>query len=546
MAGDEFVAPPPSVPQTSILNGAPPSDQWIDPTQLADAPRVGTANIGGNNYAQYQVSIGGVAYNAYANDSLYPNQAFLVPITQLDPTFSQTDFGSFLSQPGNAFAAARSSGPAARVNPVRNRTPPAGPEPVTPFSPLQNTTLANGLPPIGASGIANALAAQFPFGGMPQSPPLAPPLPMPWGVAAEGPVARLFNPKSSTLPRSYPVYDFVEGDEYTDALTFEVRQRQPITVVNRTFDGGHWISVKSTTSARVMNELEGALNDMYSKSGGRMDSVPVDPNLPDVHLRVLEANPDSATIHILIPENEAANVPSLQAQAEARVAEFRIEMGEPLPHQPGLPPKVNVRVTAWPGTELANPNPLAAPEVSFGSRLASSGAYGAGVGAGVSAFFQIGEMAISEVISDQQYSAGDYASAACRAATAGGVSGAAGTALETAFAQQVSEQFAQSILGGAARGAFGAGPAAALFQVTQMALSDQRYSAEDYIAKGGTAAIEGALSGALSASLVTAAWGSVVPGIGTGVGLLVGFVAYSLINYDFGDDIERGLRGLMK
>lgn len=554
-AGNGFAAPPPpaisdeafAAAMLGSQNGsAPPGSQVVDSTTLAGAPQVGTLTDPNGNpiAAQYQVNLGGTVYNAYLNDMKYPGQALLVPISQLDPNYSLADDGLFLSPAGSAPAASRSSGPAAPASPIR---PPAGgPTPTAPFSPLRNTALPSGLPPAGASNIANALAEQFPLGGLPQAPPLEPPVPMPWGTPAEGPVARLYYPGALTLPPNFPAYDLVKANDYTENLTYErgasgATQGQPITVVNQTFEGGHWISVKTSTSANAMNELNRALENMYYKSGPVFrDSDPVDPDLPTTFLRVQAANPDSATIHILIPEAEAGNVPALQAAAEARVAAF--DLGPPEPYHPGLPPEVNVRVTAWPGTDLANPNPPGPPEVGFGTKLATSGVYGAGVGAGVATVFQVGQMAWSS----QQYSAGDYASATWRAATAGGVSGLAAAGLETAFTQQVSQQFAQSIFGGVARSAFGSGPAAGIFQAAQMATSGQSYTAQDYGAKVGTAAIEGVLSGALSAGLVGALGGSVAPGIGTAIGFGVSFAAFFLINYDFGEDIEGGLRGLMK
>ena len=95
---------------------------------------------------------------------------------------------------------------------------------------------------------------------------------MPIGTAAEGPVAILYYPNSVTLPRGYPAYDLVQGADSSAKIAYERPRSGPlrgqdITVVNQTFEGGHWISVKTTDSAGVSRELDGALHDMANKSG---------------------------------------------------------------------------------------------------------------------------------------------------------------------------------------------------------------------------------------------------------------------------------------
>ena len=112
---------------------------------------------------------------------------------------------------------------------------------------------------------------------------------------------------------------------------------------------------------------------------------------------------------------------------------------------------------------------------------------------------------------------------------------ATGAAIESALTPLVGR------VGG---GALGGGPAAVVFQTAQMAFSDQQYSAMDYAAKDTRAAVAGTFSGALAAAAGFAVAGSVAPGVGTAIGFAVGLASYFLFDYDFGDEIESGVRSL--
>ncbi len=158
--------------------------------------------------------------------------------------------------------------------------------------------------------------------------------------------------------------------------------------------------------------------------------------------------------------------------------------------------------------------------------------------------------------------------------------GATGSAIETAFVSQIGREAAASTFGTVARGALSGGPAAVVATFTQMALSDQSYSAEDYEAKGarslmagtfaGVAAAEGPAlvaavagsefgiasaaaigtalgiegGGVMAAALAGGLAGSEVPILGTLIGAAIGIGVYYAADALFGDDVEQGVRDL--
>jgi hypothetical protein len=114
---------------------------------------------------------------------------------------------------------------------------------------------------------------------------------------------------------------------------------------------------------------------------------------------------------------------------------------------------------------------------------------------------------------------------------------AAGSAEASGF-----EAAAGRSLGGGVAG----GPAAVVFTLGQMALSDKEYTAVDYEAKGARSFVSGTVggaSGALAAGLVGAIAGTEVPILGNIVGFAVGFLGYMAADYLFGDAIEGAVRG---
>jgi hypothetical protein len=118
-------------------------------------------------------------------------------------------------------------------------------------------------------------------------------------------------------------------------------------------------------------------------------------------------------------------------------------------------------------------------------------------------------------------------------AIAGGLSGYAGNVIQSALAPE---------LGAGLAGGVAAGPAAGLFTVTQMALSGQDYTAEDYEAKGIRSTADGVFGSAFSAGLVGAIGFSEVPILGTAVGFAAFFVGALAFDAIFGQSIEDSVR----
>jgi phage tail tape-measure protein len=88
--------------------------------------------------------------------------------------------------------------------------------------------------------------------------------------------------------------------------------------------------------------------------------------------------------------------------------------------------------------------------------------------------------------------------------------------------------------------------AAPVFSRALLALDDQEHTATDYAAKGIRAAIPGAIAGALASAASGAVLGSAVPGLGTAVGFVVGFVGYYVVDELIGDEVEEGVRHILK
>jgi hypothetical protein len=65
--------------------GTPPSDRWVDESNLVGREPIDVTTINGVDYFRFQLMIGGVVYDAYANDRLYPDQVFLVPAPAPEP-----------------------------------------------------------------------------------------------------------------------------------------------------------------------------------------------------------------------------------------------------------------------------------------------------------------------------------------------------------------------------------------------------------------------------------------------------------------------------
>jgi hypothetical protein len=526
MNGDGIVAPPPApdAGQTTTTASVPPSSQWVDATTLAGLTSVGTTtDPNGNSAALYQVNVGGVTYNAYLNDMKYPGQALLVPISLADPgadpgNLEDTPVFSGAQAPASTARGASASSRGSAPGPTSNRGGAAIPP-----------------PPMG-----------MPL--TPLAPPSVTPVPMPLGTAAEGPVGRIYYPGSVTLPRGFPAYDLVQGDNYDVNFTFERPRSGPfggqdITVINQTFEGGHWISVKTTTSDNALNELNGALEDMFYKSGAQRHSLPVDPDLPTTVLRVQTANPDSATIHLLIPEAEAGNVPALQAAAEAHLGAF--DLGQPPGYAPGLPGEVNVRVTAWPGLEQAGPAGPPRPVFGPGGNIA----FGAGAGGAVAVLTSAGWM----MFDDANHPDWDRQLAASGAK--GTLGGAAQQGLDQSIRYGASRFVPELSQGSVNRLASGGGAffAAAGLEAYDISQEPGDHSAAEVStrvgrmgaiglasAEVGAAASAGLMALMFGAAAEGAVAGSVVPGWGTAIGFVVGLAVGAATFYALDKTVPGG------
>ena len=243
------------------------------------------------------------------------------------------------------------------------RETPAGPV----MTPLQYREYLSehGIPEVDEETFRDLAAQALPLTAF--STPLPPEMPIPYGTAAEGWVARLYYPEAVTLPRAYPAFDLVSGGEHGFELTAERASSGPmrgstITVVNQTVEGGEWVSVKmiadpvSATPGHIDDVVADALRDMANKSGAIRDPHAIDTG---TFWRMGRASPERAVLHILVPAEAAGEVPALQAAADSLLAATDYGPG-------GLPPEVEVRVTAWnprpPGSTAAGPPLPARPK----------------------------------------------------------------------------------------------------------------------------------------------------------------------------------------
>lgn len=513
--GGPITPPPPDAPPTPTSNG-PPSDQWVNTSTLQGLQALANSSIPG--YAQYQTTtINNTAYNVFINDKLYPGQAFLVPADFTVQAGGADDSGDLPLAPAAASGALAS----------RGYVPGFESHGVPTFSrPLGNAIQRNQWQgKIGEAGFE---------GGSPLG----------------GAFLKDLNTSPYTTASGVPGNPgFFPVEDYQNIFT-----GNPTSVATSTNTG---VNPNTGDPARYQfynnkyRELVGSLNQ--GKLNNAAQNLNTTPN--DLAARgKLAINADDvegfrAWLTQQIQNNPGDYPPGLNpTQAAEQIISHGLTMGELtqlIAARGALPPNLS------PGDvqRLMTPeNLMVARTGSLGGALGESSLRGGLLGAGLSTGMQLGQM----YFSNQQYSGSQYFGAAAQTAIAGGLSGAAGASIETAFGAGFSQATLQSasnsaltpLLGNLARGGLGGGPAAAIFQVTQMALSDQSYSAEDYEAKATRAGVEGALSGALSAGLVGAIWGTEVPLLGNAVGFVVGFAAYFLIDYDFGDDIESGVRSL--
>ncbi|WP_370964392.1 DUF4157 domain-containing protein [Amycolatopsis sp. cg9] len=170
----------------------------------------------------------------------------------------------------------------------------------------------------------------------------------------------------------------------------------------------------------------------------------------------------------------------------------------------------------------------------------------AGFGAGVVAVVVEGGVVL--VRTGELPSGSDLAGAGI-AGTAGG---AVGAGVETAAAQGIAGALGANsgrllvVFGRSGAGALGGAVAAPVVELGRMLLDDRSHTGTDYAARGGRAAVGGAISGLLAAAATGAVAGSVAPGVGTAIGFVVGAGAYLLTDWLVGDTVEGGIRGALR
>ncbi len=163
----------------------------------------------------------------------------------------------------------------------------------------------------------------------------------PFGVAAEGPLTLKYA-GAVTLPRAFPGWDAVRGENYDMFFTREKIGGRWVQVANQTFHDADWISYKTifdtdTATPEYIKDVVGkALNDIVNKRGGKRDPQPI---APDMYLRVTDAKPKSGVLHIQVPKGAAEKLPALQAAADKALAANQYDPGD-------LPP-MRVVVEAW-------------------------------------------------------------------------------------------------------------------------------------------------------------------------------------------------------
>jgi len=180
-----------------------------------------------------------------------------------------------------------------------------------------------------------------------------------------------------------------------------------------------------------------------------------------------------------------------------------------------------------------------------------TGMRGAGGGAVVSMIFEGGRMLYSDWPSDAGLRLGKMGLAGGASGLTGGVTeqlvaGNMGSALARQLTIRGASSWVATGLGRGLGGAAGGGVAAPVFSMALLALDDQEHTATDYAAKGIRAAIPGTIAGALAVAASGAVVGSAVPGLGTAVGFIVGFVGYYVVDELIGDEVEEGVRHILK
>jgi len=374
--------------------------------------------------------------------------------------------------------------------------------------------------------------------------PLPPGKPYPYGTAAEGFVAAVYYPDAVTLPRAYPAYDAFTGGTSTFSLGFEGPKANRYGVVTQTVTGGEWISIKTllgpeyATPAHMESVVNGALDNIANKTGGKMDVGEV---APGMRWRMGPANPDIAVIHIVVPEEATNKVPQLQAAADRKIQTTN--------YGPDMPAQIRASVTPWqsrpPGSPEATPGPVRPFVPGVGEVPMAAGT------SGVIALFVSGGIMLVDARDHP-----DWAEELAKQGGSGVVSGGTQQGIERLVATK-GGTFLPGASGAALRTLgrrLGAGATSFAFETYDVLTEPGYHSTAEQVVRpvragaigltsgelgfaAGAATVAPATAGAvfvMSAAGYGAAAGSVAPVVGTAigfvVGLAVGLAAYAILD----------------
>jgi hypothetical protein len=546
--------------------GAPPSDQSVNSTTLIGLQPIDTVNINGVNWLHYQLSIDGTAYDAYANDKRYPDQAFLVAAGQAPPagdgsTTTPTDGSSAIQNtpaptpqtnytPGPSTGQNYTPGPTPDLSvstsyPPQNLPDDVNTIPWNPAGPVGAVSSQAYLPNYEARGGVSSFSRNYPNFNVQQNQ---------WqGYLGEssfesnsllgGALLNDLNTRPWTTatggqgrPGFFPIFDYqnsVTGE--TTSVATSTLQSQADRVEFNLF------KYREMVGAENAQKLNSAANNLGSTpqdlaENGRLavnaDDVQATRNAVADHIRnnpgdyAAGWDPNTAADHIT---SHGQTTDMLANQRSARAGLNNL-----------TPDQIKT---------LMSPEALSVEGRGWGTTVGGSSLRGGGMGALIATTIDAAQILWNPDAHP------DAAKELGITAALGFGSSATGAALETTANAQISRSLltaaangaevdgVTAVFGRSLGGGIGGGPAAGLFTLAQMGLSDQHYTAEDYEAKGTRSFAAGAFSGALSAGVVGAIWGTEVPILGNIVGFAVGFGGYLLFDWAFGDDIEGAVRG---
>jgi hypothetical protein len=550
--------------------GTPPSDQVVDIQNLEGLTPVGTSTIHGVDYAHYQVTLDGVAYDAYTNDIRYPSQAFLIrAAAQPGQTTGADGAGADSAAAPRDAAAAVTPAPA----PSQNYTPATSPG--QNFSPASDPSVTQQHRPGNFAAPPSPLDDLLPWNqaamaGAVSSQAHLPNYEARGGVAA---YARDFVPIQQNKWQGYlGETSFAANSLFGGAFLTDLNTR-PYTTARGVpgnpgffpvFDYWNWLtrrpisvtsSSDSSQQARLNSYLDKYRQMVGAKNPGNLNTAATNLGRTPQYLAqrgVLVVNADDvAAARNYIAQDIRTNPGDYPAGWNPDAAANRVasngQTTNMFSNQKGSRPWLN-SLTEDQINRLMSPDALMVETRGWGGAMRTSGFRGAGFGAGVGTGINI-----LEIVTNPDAHP-DAAREVATTAALGGASGATGAVLENTFNAMYSRaMISEALTGGdvnalssattrlAGRslgGAAGAGPAAAVFKVGEMALGDQKYTAEDYAAKGTRAFVVGSLSGALATGLAGFVIGSEVPVVGNVVGFAIGFLGYIAVDYLIGDTVE--------